>query len=59
MKGLDCPPIKGKLSLRASMTGMILMDDVQVPKDNILPAVEGLKVLSQHNIVDFRDLFHV
>jgi hypothetical protein len=45
MKGLECPPIKGKLSLRASTTGMILMDDVQLPKENILPGVEGLKVL--------------
>jgi glutaryl-CoA dehydrogenase len=45
MKGLECPPIKGKLSLRASITGMILMDDVQIPKENILPGVEGLKVV--------------
>jgi glutaryl-CoA dehydrogenase len=44
MKGLECPPIKGKLSLRASITGMILMDDVKVPKDNLLPGAEGLKV---------------
>jgi glutaryl-CoA dehydrogenase len=44
MKGLECPPIKGKLSLRASITGMILMDDVQVPKENMLPGVQGLKV---------------
>jgi len=43
MKGLECPPIKGKLSLRASITGMILMDDVQIPKENLLPNVEGLK----------------
>jgi glutaryl-CoA dehydrogenase len=46
MKGLECPPIKGKLSLRASTTGMILMDDVQIPKENILPNVDGLKVPS-------------
>jgi len=46
MKGLECPPIKGKLSLRASITGMILMDDVQVPNENLLPNVEGLKVCS-------------
>ena len=44
MKGLECPPIKGKLSLRASITGMILMDDVKVPKENLLPGVQGLKV---------------
>jgi glutaryl-CoA dehydrogenase len=44
MEGLDCPVIKGKLSLRASVTGMILMDEVLVPKDNMLPNVEGLKV---------------
>ena len=45
MKGLECPPIKGKLSLRASITGMILMEDVQIPRENILPGVEGLKVI--------------
>jgi glutaryl-CoA dehydrogenase len=44
MRGLECPPIKGKLALRASTTGMILMDDVQIPKENLLPNVEGLKV---------------
>ena len=44
MNGLSCPPIKGKLSLRASITGMILMDDVHVPAENLLPNVEGLKV---------------
>lgn len=43
-KGLECPAIKGKLSLRASITGMILMDDVRIPKENLLPGVEGLKV---------------
>ncbi|CAG8595484.1 5805_t:CDS:10, partial [Acaulospora morrowiae] len=43
MKGLWTPPIKGKLSLRASVTGMIMMDNVEVPKENLLPNVEGLK----------------
>jgi len=43
MKGLTAPPIKGKFSLRASITGMIMMDDVHVPKDAILPNVKGLK----------------
>lgn len=45
MKGLQAPSIKGKLSLRASITGMILMDNVEVPEENLLPHVEGLKVL--------------
>ena len=40
---LDTPEIKGKMSLRASTTGMILMDGVRVPKENILPNVRGLK----------------
>jgi glutaryl-CoA dehydrogenase len=44
MKGLFAPVIKGKLSLRASITGMILMDNVEVPEENLLPHVEGLKV---------------
>ncbi|KAI9202718.1 acyl-CoA dehydrogenase/oxidase [Polychytrium aggregatum] len=43
MKGLSAPYIKGKFSLRASATGMIMMDDVEVPSENLLPNVEGLK----------------
>lgn len=43
MKGLSAPKIEGKFSLRASITGEIVMDDVLVPEDNILPNVEGLK----------------
>ncbi|CAJ0850796.1 17267_t:CDS:2, partial [Entrophospora sp. SA101] len=43
MKGLWAPTIKGKLSLRASITGMIMMDNVEVPEENLLPEVEGLK----------------
>jgi glutaryl-CoA dehydrogenase len=44
MKGLTTPKIEGKFSLRASITGQIAMDDVQVPKANLLPKVQGLKV---------------
>jgi glutaryl-CoA dehydrogenase len=43
MKGLSAPKIEGKFSLRASITGAIMMDDVFVPEDNILPHVSGLK----------------
>ncbi|MEZ0495678.1 acyl-CoA dehydrogenase [Sphingomonas sp. IW22] len=43
MKGLSAPKIEGKLSLRASITGMIQMDEVFVPEDALLPGVEGLK----------------
>ena len=43
MKGLTAPVIEGKFSLRASKTGMIFMDDVVVPKENMLPGVSGLK----------------
>lgn len=43
MKGLSAPKIAGKLSLRASITGMILMDGVEVGEDALLPEVEGLK----------------
>jgi len=43
MKGLEAPKIEGKLSLRASITGMILMDDVEVGEDALLPHVQGLK----------------
>jgi glutaryl-CoA dehydrogenase len=43
MKGLTAPKIEGKFSLRASVTGEIVMDDVEVPEDHILPKVSGLK----------------
>jgi glutaryl-CoA dehydrogenase len=43
MKGLSCPKIEGKFSLRSSTTGMIFMDNVVVPKENMLPFVIGLK----------------
>lgn len=43
MKGLTAPKIEGKFSLRASETGMISMQDVFVPEENIFPEVRGLK----------------
>ena len=43
MKGIETPKIEGKFSLRASMTGQILMDEVFVPDENLLPGVSGLK----------------
>ena len=43
MDGLSAPKIEGKLSLRASITGEIVMDEVFVPEENLLPNVEGLK----------------
>lgn len=45
MKGLSAPVIHGKMSLRASVTGMIQMDEVRVPAENVLPGVKGLKVI--------------
>ena len=42
MKGLNAPKIEGKFSLRASTTGMIQMDEVFVPEENLLPNVSGL-----------------
>ncbi|GAN79009.1 acyl-CoA dehydrogenase [Acidocella aminolytica] len=42
-KGLTTPKIEGKVSLRASITGMIMMDEVFVPDDAMLPAVKGLR----------------
>lgn len=42
MKGLTFPKIEGKFSLRASVTGMIMMDDVFVPEENRLPGVKSL-----------------
>jgi glutaryl-CoA dehydrogenase len=43
MKGLSAPKIEGKFSLRASCTGMIMMQDVFVPEGNMLPKVKGLR----------------
>ncbi len=43
MKGLSAPRIEGKFSLRASVTGEIVMDQVLVPAENLLPGVSGLK----------------
>lgn len=42
MDGLETPKLEGKFSLRASTTGMIMMDDVFVPEANLLPEVQGL-----------------
>ena len=43
MEGLSTPTIEGKFSLRASITGEIVMQDVLVPEENLLPGVKGLK----------------
>jgi glutaryl-CoA dehydrogenase len=43
MKGLSAPKIEGKFSLRTSVTGEIVMDEVFVPADSLLPNVKGLK----------------
>ena len=43
MKGLSAPKIEGKFSLRASVTGEIVMDEVIVPDENVFPEVRGLK----------------
>jgi glutaryl-CoA dehydrogenase len=43
LKGLSAPALHGKVGLRASVTGQIVMDDVFVPKEQLLPDVTGLK----------------
>ncbi len=43
MKGLEAPKIEGKMSLRSSVTGGIMMDEVFVPTENILPGADSLK----------------
>ena len=43
MSGLSTPRIEGKMSLRTSVTGQIVMDEVDVPEASLLPGVEGLK----------------
>jgi len=42
MKGLSTPKIEGKLSLRASITGEVVLEDVEVPEENLLPNASGL-----------------
>jgi glutaryl-CoA dehydrogenase len=42
-KGLSAPVIHGKVGLRASITGEVVMDEVFVPEENLLPGVKGLK----------------
>ncbi|XP_071953764.1 glutaryl-CoA dehydrogenase, mitochondrial-like [Antedon mediterranea] len=42
MKGLTAPKIEGKFSLRASITGQIVMEDVEIPEENLLPNAKGL-----------------
>ena len=44
-KGLSTPKIEGKFSLRASATGEIVMDEVEIPEDRMLPQAEGLKAV--------------
>lgn len=44
MPGLSAPKIEGKFSLRASITGQIVMEDVEIPEENILPKAHGLGV---------------
>ncbi|MFO0761561.1 MAG: acyl-CoA dehydrogenase family protein [Byssovorax sp.] len=43
MKGFETPTVHGKMSLRASVTGEIVLNEVRVPKENMLPNVVGLK----------------
>jgi len=43
MKGFSAPEIHGKLSLRASITGELIFEDVRVPKENVFPDIKGLK----------------
>jgi glutaryl-CoA dehydrogenase len=43
MKGLSAPPIHGKVGLRASLTGEVVMDQVFAPDEQLMPGVEGLK----------------
>lgn len=43
MKGFSAPEIKGKWSLRASITGELVFEDVRIPKENLFPEIRGLK----------------
>ena len=54
MKGLTAPKIEGKFSLRASITGQIAMDDVEVPEENLLPNVTGMSVSRETEVANLR-----
>jgi len=43
MEGFSAPEIKGKWSLRASITGELVFENVRIPKENVLPNIQGLK----------------
>ena len=43
MKGLSAPKIEGKFSLRTSVTGQVVMDEVAIPEENIFPEISGLR----------------
>ncbi len=43
LKGLSTPKIEGKFSLRTSVTGQVVMDEVAIPEENIFPEISGLK----------------
>ena len=53
MKGLSAPKIDGKFSLRASITGQVVMEDVEVRVENMLPHAIGLMVSAsiKYNII--------
>ena len=57
MDGLSAPKIEGKFSLRASVTGQIVMEDVVIPETNLLPLVEGLQVLINNKIDNSNHFF--
>ena len=59
MDGLSAPKIEGKFSLRASVTGQIVMEDVVIPETNLLPLVEGLQVIINNKIDNNSNHFFV
>ena len=58
MKGLSTPKIEGKFSLRAGVTGQIVMEDVEVPAENLLPNVSGYGVSTCPELESKRIVVH-
>ena len=58
MKGLSTPKIEGKFSLRAGVTGQIVMEDVEVPAENLLPNVSGYGVSTCSELESKRIVVH-
>ena len=57
-RGLSTPVIEGKLSLRTSVTGQVVLEDVRVPAENLLPGAKGLSVRARFQYFQILYILH-